>query len=350
MSDRVFPSSKPTATAVPPAANGGTGGAAATTTATTNGGTTKSHLYNPTSRPPYRPQPHHRRHHHRPRRNYCCCCCFWTILIILILALLVAITVTVLYVLYRPHRPSFTLASLRIHRLNLTTTADSSSSHLSTLFNLTLSSKNPNSLLSFSYDPFVVSCVSSNSDVFIGNGTLPAFVSSSKNETTFRGVVVTTSSDLDAEMVNNLRQDLKKKNGILLKVQMDTRVTMKMDGLKSKKVGIRVTCDGIKGVVPKGKSSSVANVSGANCKEKRKTEKCEAALYGEQSNDITEVKFDDLTNDFRMCLNAKYSSRNLTMIFTKANEAVKRPSSCIYLISVLQIELPNKGNLKSFNI
>ncbi|KAK8550414.1 hypothetical protein V6N13_118932 [Hibiscus sabdariffa] len=261
MSDKVFPSSKPTAMAAPPAANGGAPGGV---NAATNGGTTKSNLYNPTSRPPYRPQPYHRRH--RPRRNYCCCCCFWTILIILILALLVAIAGSVFYVLYRPHRPSFTLASLRIHRLNLTTTADSSSSHLSTLFNLTVSSKNPNSHLSFSYDPFVVSCLSGNSDVFIGNGTLPAFVSNSKNETTFKGVVVTTSSDLDAETVNSLRPDLKNKNGISLKVEMDTKVRVKMGGLRSKKVGIRVSCDGVKGAVPKGKFPSVANVAGAKCK------------------------------------------------------------------------------------
>ncbi|PPD82543.1 hypothetical protein GOBAR_DD20529 [Gossypium barbadense] len=139
MSEKVFPSAKPAATAFPPAVNGG---APVNTNGTTaNGGTTKSHLYNPTSRPPYRPQPYHRRH--RPRRNYCCCCCFWTILIILILALLVAIAGSVFYVLYRPNRPSYTLASLRIHRLNLTTTSDSSSSHLSSLFNLTISSKNP---------------------------------------------------------------------------------------------------------------------------------------------------------------------------------------------------------------
>ncbi|KAK8581927.1 hypothetical protein V6N13_144920 [Hibiscus sabdariffa] len=261
MSDKVFPSSKPTATAAPPAANGG---APASTNATTNGGTTKTHLYNPTSRPPYRPQPHHRRH--RPRRNYCCCCWFWAILSFLILALLFALAGSVMYVLYHPHRPSFTLASLRIHRLNLTTTADSSSSHLSTLFNLTISSKNPNSHLSFSYDHFVVSCVSSNSDVFIGNGTLPAFVSNSKNETTFKGVVVATSSDLDAETANNLRPDLKKKNGISLKVEMDTKVTVKMGGAESDRIGIRVSCDGIKGVVPKGKSPSVANVAGAKCK------------------------------------------------------------------------------------
>ncbi|KAK5817325.1 hypothetical protein PVK06_022249 [Gossypium arboreum] len=263
----VFPSSKPaaTTTAAPPPANGATAGPPAATTTATNGGATKSNLYNPTSRQPYR-QPYNRRHHHRPRRNYCCCCCFWTILIILILALLVAIAGSILYVLYRPHRPSFTLASLRIHRLNLTTTADSTSSHLSTLFNLTLSSKNPNSHLTFTYDPFTLSCVTSNNDVFIGNGTLPAFISNRKNETTFKGVVITTSSDLDADTVNNLRPDLKKKNGIPLKIEMDTKVTVKMDGLKSKKVGIRVTCDDIKGTVPKGKSPSVANVSGSKCK------------------------------------------------------------------------------------
>ncbi|KAB2024648.1 hypothetical protein ES319_D06G100800v1 [Gossypium barbadense] len=264
MADKVFPSSKPTATAAP-------GGAAApttttTTSTTTNGGTTKSHLINPTARLPYRPQPHNRRRNYRPRRNYCCCCCFWIILIVLVLALLAAITGTVLYVLYRPHRPSFTLASLRIHRLKLKTAADSSSSHLSTLFNLTLSSKNPNSHLSFSYDPFVISCVTSNGDVLIGNGTLPAFVSDDKDESTFRGVTVASSSDLDAETVNNLRPELKKGNGVSLKVEMDTKVTAKMGGLKSKKVGIRVTCDGIKGVVPKGKSPAAANVSGAKCK------------------------------------------------------------------------------------
>ncbi|KAG8487639.1 hypothetical protein CXB51_018600 [Gossypium anomalum] len=191
----VFPSSKP----------------AATTTAAPPPQTAP--LPDPQLLQQLQPTPYNRRHHHRPRRNYCCCCCFWTILIILILALLVAIAGSILYVLYRPHRPSFTLASLRIHRLNLTTTADSASSHLSTLFNLTLSSKNPNSHLTFTYDPFTLSCVTSNNDVFIGNGTLPAFISNSKNETTFKGVVITTSSDLDADTVNNLRPDLKKKMG-----------------------------------------------------------------------------------------------------------------------------------------
>ncbi|TYJ24659.1 hypothetical protein E1A91_A08G276200v1 [Gossypium mustelinum] len=258
MSDKV-PSSSPIVAA---AAKGGTDEPPPSTTAPANGGAKKTHLYKPTSRPTYRPQPRHR---NRRRRNYCCCFCCWTILIILILILLAAITGTVLYVLYRPHRPSFSLASFRIHRLNLTTSADSASSHLSTLFNLTISSKNPNAYLSFSYDPFILLCISSDGDVFLGNGTLPAFFSGNKSDTTFRGVAVATSSHVDAETMNGLRPELRKKKGFLLKVEMDTRVMVKMGSLKSKKVGIRVTCDGIKGIVPKGKSPAVANVFGAKC-------------------------------------------------------------------------------------
>ncbi|XP_039036590.1 uncharacterized protein LOC120173516 [Hibiscus syriacus] len=245
--------SKPVA---PPAANGGTVGA---TTATTNGGTTKPHLYNPTSRQAYR-QPYNRRHHHHPQRNYWFCCCFWTILVILILALLSAIAGSIVYVLYRPHPTALLSPSL-----TSVSTADSSS-HISTLLNLTLSSKNPNSHLSFSYDPFDISCETSNGGVFIANGTLPASVSNSKNETSFKGVVMTRASDPDSNAVNKLRSDLKRKSEVSLKIEMDTKVRVKMDGVKSKKVGIRVTCDDIKGVVPKGKSPAVADVSTSKCK------------------------------------------------------------------------------------
>ncbi|PPD92629.1 hypothetical protein GOBAR_AA40437 [Gossypium barbadense] len=55
MSDKV-PSSSPTVAA---AAKGGTDEPPPSTTAPANGGAKKTHLYNPTSRPTYRPQPHH---------------------------------------------------------------------------------------------------------------------------------------------------------------------------------------------------------------------------------------------------------------------------------------------------
>ncbi|KDP34095.1 hypothetical protein JCGZ_07666 [Jatropha curcas] len=257
MSERVFPSSKPAANGT--AANGTTA-PATNPTPTAN----KSHLYNPTARPPYRPQPHNRRRRSRSGRSICCCCCFWSLLILLLLILIAAIAGAALYILYRPHRPEFSIPSLRIHRLNLTTSADSSSSHLSSLVNLTVISKNPNSHLTFFYDSFTLSSFSN--DVFLGNGTLPAYSLNKKNETSFRNVVVSGSNDLDAESVNTLRSDLKKKSGVTLKIELDTKVKVKMGGLKTKKVGIRVTCDGIKGVVPKGKSPTVAVTTGSKCK------------------------------------------------------------------------------------
>ncbi|KAF4351377.1 hypothetical protein G4B88_028216 [Cannabis sativa] len=268
MADRVHPSSKPTATA-----------AAATTTAPPP--QPQAAINNPTAtkpaqlrQQPYRPQPQYRnRHNHRRRsnRNICCCCCFWTILLLLLLGLLAAIAAAAVYVLYHPNRPQFTVDSLRITKLNLTTSPDTSSSHLTTLFNITISSENPNNHLTFFYDAFTVTASATRGgDIQIGNGTIPAFISDKKNETSFR-TIVAASQDLDTDSTAAIRSDLKKRNGLGLKIQMDTNVKVKMESLKSsKKVGIRVTCEGIKGVVapPKGKKSSpvIASVSGAKCK------------------------------------------------------------------------------------
>lgn len=105
------------------------------------------------------------------------------------------------------------------------------------------------------------------SSVEIGNGSIPAFVSEHKNQTVFKGVKVSmTQQYIDADSVTGLRSDLKKKSGVPLKLILDTKVKVKMGKLKSKKVGIRVTCEDIKGVSPKGKSPSVANVSNSKCK------------------------------------------------------------------------------------
>lgn len=254
MADRVYPAGKP-------AVNGGAAPAAANPAAAV-----KPQLYRP-----YRPQPaghSRRRRHYDRRRCSVCCCCFWTVLLVLGLCLLAAIAGAALYVLYRPHRPEFSFSSLRTATLNLTGAADGSSTRLITLFNLTLTSKNPNSHFTFAYDSFAVALSSSSSNsVFLGNGSLPAFTSNEKNVTTLRAIVSLRSQDLDAESVTSLRSDLKRKNGVPVKIQMDTKVQVSAGKLKSKKVGIRVSCEGFKGVVaPQGKSPSVATVSDSKCK------------------------------------------------------------------------------------
>ncbi|KAE9609329.1 hypothetical protein Lalb_Chr08g0245061 [Lupinus albus] len=72
--------------------------------------------------------------------------------------------------------------------------------------------------------------------------------------------------DLDTESLSSLRSGLKKVKGFPMEIQMDTKVKMKMESLKSKKVGIRITCEGIRGNVPTGKSPSLASVINSQCK------------------------------------------------------------------------------------
>ncbi|WJX37730.1 hypothetical protein P8452_25466 [Trifolium repens] len=120
-----------------------------------------------------------------------------------------------------------------------------------------------NNHLVFFYEPFTVTAFSDS--VQIGNGSLPAFNSDKNNQTSLRSVL-SNSQDLDTESLTSLRSGLKRKKGFPVVIQMDTKVKMKMEWLKSKKVGIRVTCEGIRGTVPAGKLSSVASVIDSECK------------------------------------------------------------------------------------
>ncbi|KAK4277340.1 hypothetical protein QN277_015353 [Acacia crassicarpa] len=248
MTDRVHPSSKPAG------ANGSTPAAS-----TANPGPVKSQLYNPT-RPVYRPPQYNRRR--RSSRSICCCCCFWSAIVLLALILLSAIAGAVLYVLYRPHRPQFSVTNLRIAKMKLTTATDSSS-HLTTLLNLTLIDDNPNNHMVFFYEPFTVTAFVNS--VPIGNGSIPAFTSDKNNQSSLRAVL-SDSRDLDTDSLTSMRSDLKKADGFPVVIQMDTKVVLKMEWLKSKRVGIRVTCDGINGKVPAGKKPSLASVTESKCK------------------------------------------------------------------------------------
>ncbi|XP_010527128.1 PREDICTED: uncharacterized protein LOC104804513 [Tarenaya hassleriana] len=225
---------------------------------------------------PYR-QPFSRNQQHRRRRwkppsgrRICCCCCFWSLLVLLVAALIISVAAVALYVLYHPSPPSFAVPSLRIHRLNLTTSSDSSVSHLSSLFNLTLITQNPNSHFTFDYNPFSVTIVTDPGEYLLGNGTIPAFSSGEKNQTSFRAIVVTSTEarELDVTEVSGIRSVLKRKggSGLDLKVVMDTKVEISMGKLKTRKVGIRVSCDGFKGSVPRGKGPSMASTDKSKCK------------------------------------------------------------------------------------
>lgn len=268
--DNHFPSSKPSSlaatTAPPPIPNGST---------TTN----SKPIPLPPRQQPIRQQLYSDNHPNQQRqrrrwqrpsnRRICCCCCFWSILILLISILLASLLAIALYLIYQPRPPSFAVASLRIHRFNLTASPDSSAARLSSLFNLTLITKNPNSNFLFTYDPFLLSALTDPDKIFLGDGTIPAFSSGEKNVTSFRGIPVASSESRELDFGDGLglKSDLKRRNGVLdLRIVMDTKVEIRTGKLRSKRVGIRVTCGGIRGSLPKGKAVSMASTDKSKCK------------------------------------------------------------------------------------
>ncbi|XVF86819.1 hypothetical protein PTKIN_Ptkin18bG0073200 [Pterospermum kingtungense] len=246
MADRVYPSSKQ-------ATNG-------TASATASGANpafpaTKAQLYG-ASRPLYRPQPNR----HRYRRSSFCSCCLWTTIAILLVILLAAIAGAILYVLYRPHRPIFTVSSLKVSTLSLT-----SASKLVTNVHLNVTAKNPNKKVVYTYDPIAISLYT-NDGIDVGDGSFGSFVHGTKNTTLLKAAITSSNQELDDTSAGKLKTALKSKNGLPLKIKLDTKLKAKMGALKTPKLRIRVVCEGIKATVPKGKSATTASTSDAKCK------------------------------------------------------------------------------------
>lgn len=236
MTDRVFPSKPPATT---------NGGAATNPTFPA----TKAQQFTAT-RPAYRPTPYH----NRRRRSFCCTCCLWTTLLIIILITLAAIFGAIVYVIYRPHRPSFSVSSLHLSQFNLT-----SSSHLTSKFNLTIKARNPNKKITYYYNPIAIKITSNG--VNVGSGTVPAFTQGTKNTTTLKSTVSAKSQSVDANSLN-----LKSKKSLILNIQMDTKLKVKIAGTKTKKIRIRVKCNGIKANLPAEKTETVASTANVKCK------------------------------------------------------------------------------------
>ncbi|OWM76688.1 hypothetical protein CDL15_Pgr009253 [Punica granatum] len=241
MSERIYPASRP-------AANGTASVAAATKPPFP---ATKAQLYG-TTRPTYRPQPQSHR-----RRGCCCTLCIWLTLTVIALLFLAAIATAVLYLMYHPHRPSFSVTALKISALNLT------SSSLTSKFDVSVTARNPNKHVTYSYDPVSISIYTNKID--IGDGSIPAFVHGKENITSLRTSVISNKQQLDSNSAGTLRSQLKSKN-LDMEIKIDTKVRAKMGGMKTPRVGIRVTCRGIKASVPTGKSSSRASTANAKCK------------------------------------------------------------------------------------
>ncbi|EAZ10888.1 hypothetical protein OsJ_00732 [Oryza sativa Japonica Group] len=177
-------------------------------------------------RPIYRPQApaaKRRRGGRSSCRFSCCCCFFYAVLVVLLLAFVAAVAGGAFYLLYRPHRPAFTLSVARVDKLSLSSSATAPT--LTDSIDVKLTAKNPNKKLVYLYDDFAVTAAT---------GANAATVSASA-----LGVDPTTAAT-----------DIKKSGEFTITLDLETKAGVKVGGLKTKKIGVLVHCEGIKVAAP----------------------------------------------------------------------------------------------------
>ncbi|XP_019163283.1 PREDICTED: protein YLS9 [Ipomoea nil] len=172
----------------------------------------------------------------KPRRSCCCrwLCCTLYLLVAVIVALGVA--AGVLYLVFRPESPKYTVAGIAIKGLNLT-----SPSPISPEFDVTIRAENPNDKIGIYYRKGS-SVTVFHSDVKLCEGALPTFYQPSNNVTVFptslKGSNVALGSAVKSVLANQQRQ-----GGVPFRLNIKAPVKIKIGAVKTWKITVKVKCD-----------------------------------------------------------------------------------------------------------
>jgi len=167
------------------------------------------------------------------------------VLVILLLALVAAVAGGAFYLLYRPHRPAFTLSVARVNKLSLSSSATAPA--LTDSIDFTLTAKNPNKKLVYLYDDFTVTAATAANAVPLGEATVSGFSHEANNITVIKATVSASALGVDPTAASS---DIKKSGSFAITLDLETKAGVKVGGLRTKKIGIQVHCDGIKVAAP----------------------------------------------------------------------------------------------------
>ncbi|KAL5719370.1 hypothetical protein ACHQM5_012159 [Ranunculus cassubicifolius] len=186
----------------------------------------------PPSRLPYRAR--------NPRkRSRCCCCCLCMLITLITLIVLSAIFAGVIYFVYNPKAPKYTIDNISIQGFNLS----SPSSTYSPKMDVTVRAQNPNGKIGIYYVKGSSVSVSHSNVGDLCTGVLPVFYQPTKNTTVFN----TTLNDeagsmmLSTENYQTIRDEQRKKQ-IPLRVNMKVPVKIKFGSIKTWKITVKVHC------------------------------------------------------------------------------------------------------------
>ncbi|KAJ4822845.1 hypothetical protein Tsubulata_017921 [Turnera subulata] len=190
--------------------------------------------------------------HSKPpkRRRSCCCKCLcWTVSLLLLLILVVAIIAGVLFLVFRPKLPSYSIDSMQITQFNPTDNT--------TTFDVTITARNPNKNIGIYYEGGSRITVWYTSTKLC-QGSLPKFYQGHRNTTVLDVALTGQTSD-----ANGLITTLQQTATIPLNLRVNQPVRVKLGKLKLFKVKFLVRC---RLDVDSLSSSNAIHIKNSSCK------------------------------------------------------------------------------------
>nr|WIW57586.1 late embryogenesis abundant protein LEA16 [Pinus tabuliformis] len=178
------------------------------------------------------------RYHSRPpkRRNSFCRCLCCTICFLVVLVAIIAIACGILYLVFQPRIPKYSVDSIRIS--NFSINADLSTN---CQFAVNVRARNPNKEIGIYYlDNSHLAVSYSGTEVC--TGALPVFYQGHKNTTLLDVALSATGARLTSAVVSTLKEQ-QQKASVPLNLKADVPVKIKLGKLKSMKIKVRVQWD-----------------------------------------------------------------------------------------------------------
>ncbi|KAL1223247.1 NDR1/HIN1-like protein 6 [Cardamine amara subsp. amara] len=192
----------------------------------------------------------------KKRRSCCCRCVCYTLCSLLLLIVVVGATIGILYLVFKPKLPDYS-----IDRLQLTRFTMNQDLSLSTSFNVTITAKNPNKKIGIYYEDGSKITVWYR-ETQLSNGSLPKFYQGHENTTVI--FVEMTGQTQDASGLRTTIEDQQQRTGnIPLRIRVNQPVRVKFGKLKLFEVRFSVRC-GV--LIDSLATNNVIKIQSSSCK------------------------------------------------------------------------------------
>ncbi|MBA0596101.1 NDR1/HIN1-like protein 6 [Gossypium raimondii] len=172
----------------------------------------------------------------KKRRSCCCRCMCWTLSLLLLLIVILGIIVGILFLVFRPKLPKYSIDGLRVTQFDLS----SVNSSLSASFDVNITARNPNKRIGIYYDGGSHITVWYN-ETQLCEGALPKFYQGHRN-TTVLVLPMTGQVQNGTVLLTALQQQQQMTGNIPLRLRAKQTVRVKLGSLKLMKMKFRIRC------------------------------------------------------------------------------------------------------------